>query len=489
MSSTLILGIILSYFALLMLISYLTSKGANNNSFFIGNKNSPWYLVAFGMIGTSLSGVTFISVPGWVGDSNFSYLQMVLGYLLGYAVVSFLLLPLYYRLNLTSIYTYLKQRFGFWSYKTGAFYFLLSRTIGAAFRLFLVANVLQLAIFKEWGVPYSLTVAITILLIWIYTAKGGIKTIVWTDSLQTLFMLSAVGITIYQISGQMNWSFSELVYQIDHSPLSKTFFFDDWRDGKFFWKQFLSGAFITIVMTGLDQDMMQKNLSCRNLKEAQWNVLSFSTVLVIVNLLFLSLGVLLYMYADQIGLLIPERTDNLYPQLALNGHLGSIALLLFVLGLIAAAYSSADSALTALTTSVCIDMLNINEKAKRDQLRLRKVVHLVMSLILYVVIIIFSLISDESVISSLFKAAGYTYGPLLGLYAFGMFSKRGVKDSWVPLICILSPIITYVLQLNSTSLFNGYEFSFEIIILNGFLAFLGLWMLSIKQKESALLND
>ena len=288
MSSTLILGIILVYFALLILISQLTSRGANNKSFFIGNKNSPWYLVAFGMIGTSLSGVTFISVPGWVGDSNFSYMQMVLGYLLGYAVIAFVLLPLYYRLNLTSIYTYLEQRFGFWSYKTGAFYFLLSRTIGASFRLFLVANVLQLAIFDSWGVPYALTVAITILLIWIYTFKGGIKTIVWTDSLQTFFMLSAVGITIYQVSAHFGWSFSELSQQIDASPLSKTFFFDDWRDGKFFWKQFLSGAFITIVMTGLDQDMMQKNLSCKNLKEAQWNMLSFSSILVVVNLFFLS---------------------------------------------------------------------------------------------------------------------------------------------------------------------------------------------------------
>lgn len=482
MSSTLILGVILSYFALLMFISYLTSKGANNKSFFIGNKNSPWYLVAFGMIGTSLSGVTFISVPGWVGDSNFSYLQMVLGYLLGYAVVSFVLMPLYYRLNLTSIYTYLEQRFGFWSYKTGAFYFLLSRTIGAAFRLFLVANVLQLAIFNDWGIPYALTVAITILLIWVYTAKGGIKTIVWTDALQTLFMLTAVGITIYQISGQMEWSFSELIQQIDRSPLSKTFFFDDWRDGKFFWKQFLSGAFITIVMTGLDQDMMQKNLSCRNLKEAQWNVLSFSTVLVFVNLLFLSLGVLLFMYSEQIGLPIPERTDDLYPQLALNGHLGATATVLFILGLIAAAYSSADSALTALTTSVCIDMLDIEKKTAERQTRLRKKIHLFMSLMLYIAIMLFSLISDESVISSLFKAAGYTYGPLLGLYSFGMISKRAVRDKWIPLVCVISPIVTYVLQLNSEALFNGYQFSFEIIILNGLLSYWGIWLLSYKKK-------
>lgn len=482
MSSTLILGIILAYFALLILISQLTSRGANNKSFFIGNKNSPWYLVAFGMIGTSLSGVTFISVPGWVGDSNFSYMQMVLGYLLGYAVIAFVLLPLYYRLNLTSIYTYLEQRFGFWSYKTGAFYFLLSRTIGASFRLFLVANVLQLAIFDSWGVPYALTVAITILLIWIYTFKGGIKTIVWTDSLQTFFMLSAVGITIYQISAHFGWSFSELSQQIDASPLSKTFFFDDWRDGKFFWKQFLSGAFITIVMTGLDQDMMQKNLSCKNLKEAQWNMLSFSSILVVVNLFFLSLGVLLFMYANQLGIGIPERTDDLYPMLALDGHLGTTAAILFIIGLIAAAYSSADSALTALTTSVCIDFLEIEKKEVDEQTSLRKKVHLFMSLMLFIVIMIFSLISDESVISSLFKAAGYTYGPLLGLFAFGMISRKKVRDKWIPLVCIISPILTYLLQYNSKALFNGYEFSFEIIILNGLLAYFGIWLLAYKRR-------
>jgi Na+/proline symporter len=424
------------------------------------------------MIGTSLSGVTFISVPGWVGTSNFSYLQMVLGYLLGYLVVANVLLPLYYRLNLTSIYTYLEQRFGFWSYKTGAFYFLLSRTIGAAFRLFLVANVLQLALFNAWGVPYYATVAITILLIWVYTFKGGIKTIVWTDSLQTLFMLLAVGFTIFQIGNQLDLSLGGIIETVRASDYSNTFFFEDWKAANYFWKQFLSGAFITIVMTGLDQDMMQKNLSCRNLNEAKKNMLSMSVVLVFVNLLFLSLGVLLYSYAAKMGITIPEQTDELYPQLALGGGLGTTVAVLFILGLIAAAYSSADSALTALTTSVCVDFLSIDKKESSLALKLRKRVHVLMSVLLYVVIMLFSLISDESVVSSLFKAAGYTYGPLLGLYAFGLLHKQAVNDRLVPFICILSPLLTYLLQYNSEEWLNGYKFGFELIILNGLLCYL-----------------
>ena len=484
MSSTLIAAIVGIYFIVLFAISQLTSKKADNQSFFVGNRNSPWYLVAFGMIGTSLSGVTFISVPGWVEASQFSYLQMVLGYFLGYLVVVNILLPLYYRLNLTSIYTYLEQRFGFWSYKTGAFYFLLSRTIGAAFRLYLVANVLQLAIFNDWEIPYFLTVAITILLIWIYTFKGGIKTIVWTDSLQTLFMLLAVGITIFQISNQLGLSFTQLVAEIDQSSYSRIFFFDDWRDGKFFWKQFLSGAFITIVMTGLDQDMMQKNLSCRNLKEAKWNMISLSVILIFVNLLFLSLGALLFIYSSKMGLSIPELKDNLFPQLALGGSLGNIVAVFFILGLIAAAYSSADSALTALTTSVCVDFLDIKQKPEEVAVKSRKKVHVLMSVLLYLVIIAFSFISNDSVISSLFKAAGYTYGPLLGLFAFGMIHKLQINDRYVPIVCLICPVLTYLLQLNSESLLYGYKFGFEIIILNGLLTYLCLHLISKKTKTA-----
>jgi len=477
MSSAVLAGIVALYFLFLLLIARVTARGADNNSFFVGNKNSPWYLVAFGMIGTSLSGVTFISVPGWVGASQFSYLQMVLGYLLGYIVVANVLMPLYYRLNLTSIYTYLEQRFGFWSYKTGAFYFLLSRTIGAAFRLYLVANVLQIAIFDDWNIPYYLTVAITILLIWVYTAKGGIKTIVWTDSLQTLFMLMAVGVAIYQIGDQLDLGFSELVSIVKSSDYSQVFFFDDWKAPNFFWKQFLSGAFITIVMTGLDQDMMQKNLSCKNIKEAKWNMFSMSIVLVFVNLLFLVLGALLFIYSNQNGMEVPMKTDELFPSLALGETLGISVAIFFILGLIAAAYSSADSALTALTTSVCVDFLLIKNKPEKQAQRMRKITHIVMSFVLYLVILIFSVISDESVISSLFKVAGYTYGPLLGLYAFGLLHKIQLKDKWVPIVCLLCPVICYFIQVNSEEWLNGYKFGFELLMLNGFLTYLGLHLL------------
>lgn len=477
MSPFLVLLIICVYFGLLMLISHFTSKGADSQSFFIGNKNSPWYIVAFGMIGTSLSGVTFISVPGWVGATQFSYLQMVFGYLLGYLVVGGILLSLYYRLNLTSIYTYLEGRFGFWTYKTGAFYFILSRTIGAAFRLFLVANVLQLAMFDAWGVPYALTVAVTILLIWVYTFKGGIKTIVWTDSLQTFFMLTAVGITVWQIGSSFQLGFTEIVGTINESELSKTFFFEDWKSKQYFWKQFLSGALITVVMTGLDQDMMQKNLSCKNLRDSRLNMFSFSLILVLVNLMFLSLGVLLYYYAAETGMEIPLKGDELYPTIALSGELGIAVSVLFLLGLVAAAYSSADSALTALTTSVCIDLLDINSKSEKQKDRSRKKVHLLMSGLLFVVIMLFSLINDESVISELFTAAAYTYGPLLGLFSFGLSNKFQVMDKRVPWLCLLSPLITYLVDANAASWFNGFEFGYEILLLNGLITYLGLLLL------------
>lgn len=481
MNPTTVILFILGYFGLLMLISFLTSKGADNNTFFIGAKKSPWYLVAFGMIGASLSGVTFISVPGWVGASEFSYMQMVLGYFFGYAVIALVLMPLYYRLQLTSIYTYLEDRFGYYSYKTGAAFFLLSRTIGAAFRLFLVAQVLQYLIFNQWGVPFFVTVAITILLIWLYTFKGGIKTIVWTDSLQTLFMLIAVGVSIYFISTELNIGLSDIVSKVGESDYGQIFFFDDWNDKRHFVKQFFAGMFITIVMTGLDQDMMQKNLSCKNIKEGQKNMFSFSVVLIAVNFVFLLLGALLFMYATQNGITIPEKLDNLFPEIATN-HLPTVAGIFFILGLVAAAYSSADSALTALTTSVCIDFLDINNKTEKLKVKLRKQVHLIVSFALFLVILIFNLINDESVISSLFKAAGYTYGPLLGLYAFGLITKRSVKDKFVPIICITSPIISFLLNAYSVELFNGYKFNFEILIVNGLLTFIGLWGISYRTK-------
>jgi Na+/proline symporter len=490
MSPFIIVLFILGYFLLLVIVSYFTSKDANNDAFFIGGHQSPWYLVAFGMIGASLSGVTFISVPGWVGSSQFSYMQMVLGYFVGYAVIATVLMPLYYRLNLTSIYTYLDERFGYYSYKTGAAFFLLSRTMGAAFRLLLVAQVLQLLVFDkiflygETHVPFWMTVMITILLIWLYTFKGGIKTIVWTDSLQTLFMLIAVGVAIYFISSAMDLSFSGLINEVKESDYSQIFFFDDWNDNKHFFKQFFGGVFMAIVMTGLDQDMMQKNLSCKNIKEGQKNMFSFSFVLIIVNFVFLVLGAILFIYANKNGIQIPQKTDGLFPLIATQ-HLNTVAGIFFILGLVAAAYSSADSALTALTTSVCIDFLDIKNKHESIKTKLRKRVHIIVSLILFILITIFEIFDDGVVIKSLFIAATYTYGPLLGLYSFGLMLKKRVKDSLVPIVCVISPIICYLLNIYSIEIFNGYKFGFEILILNGGLTFFGLWILSFFNFNSA----
>ncbi len=472
-----ILLLIVAYFSVLIFISYITGKSANNQTFFKANNSSPWYLVAFGMIGASLSGVTFISVPGWVEAQSMSYMQMVLGYVVGYAVIGLVLLPLYYQLNLTSIYSYLEDRFGRYSYKTGATFFLISRTIGAAFRLFLVANVLQLLLFDAYGIPFWVTVSITILLIWLYTFKGGIKTIVWTDTLQTLFMLIAVGVCIYTISNEMQ--ISNIFSYVADSDLSKTFFFDDPNAGNYFWKQFLSGAFIAVVMTGLDQDMMQKNLTCRNLKDAQKNMFWFTIVLVIVNFFFLALGVLLTDYAQRNG--IDAHKDELFPIIATKGTLGLATAMFFLLGLIAAAYSSADSALTSLTTSFSIDILEIDKrKEKKEQEKIRKKIHILFSFVLIATILIFKyFIADASVIAKIFTFAGYTYGPLLGLYAFGLFTKLQVKDKIVPYICLIAPILTYVISFYSKEKL-GFDFGFFVLVLNGALTFIGLLLFKRK---------
>ncbi len=482
MSSTLVLAVIAGYFALLILISFLTSKNADNSTFFTANKQSPWYLVAFGMIGASLSGVTFISVPGWVADSQFSYMQMVLGYLVGYLVIATILLPLYYRLNLTSIYTYLESRFGFWSYKTGAAFFLISRTIGASFRLFLVAGVLQLALFNSWGVPFEVTVLVTIILIYIYTFKGGIKTIVWTDTLQTLFMLLSVAISILLIGKSMELSWRDMVTAVQESSYSQIFFWD-FAGGKNFFFQFFAGAFIAIVMTGLDQDMMQKNLTCRTLKDSQKNMMWFSLTLVVVNLMFLGLGALLYLYAAHKGIALPASTDDLYPLLALK-HFDLIAGVVFLLGITAAAYSSADSALTALTTSFCVDFLNFNLEDAPGKKKVRMLVHVGFSVIIFLVIVIFKAINNEAVISAVFTVAGYTYGPLLGLYSFGLFTKRPIKDRYVIWVCLSAPVLSYFIDLISKQ--QGINFGFFILIINGFLTFIGLWLIS--RPRSAQLN-
>jgi len=482
MEPLLVAVIILSYFTIILIISYFTGRGADNESFFLGNRKSPWYVVAFGMIGASLSGVTFISVPGWVITNHFSYMQMILGYLVGYFVIANVLMPLYYKMRLTSIYTYLDGRFGKSTYKTGASFFLLSRVIGASFRLFLVANVLQLTIFNALNVDFAITVIITIILIYAYTFKGGIKTIIWTDSLQTFLMILSVGLTVYFVSKKLDYDFYTMTESIAAHPWSKIFFFDDWNSEKFFVKQFLSGIFISIVMTGLDQDMMQKNLSCRNLREAKKNMYWFSITLIPVNLLFMSLGLLLVIYAGQIGLELPQLTDDLFPIIATQGYLPSIVGIIFMVGLIAAAFTSADSALTALTTSFTVDILNPKGKSEQQMMRIRKTVHIFVALTLALVIFGFKFINNRSVISSIFTAAGYTYGPLLGMYSFGLFTRLKVKDRWVPLIAIVSPVITYLINIYSTQLFNGYKFSFELLIVNGLITFIGLLLLTKKKQ-------
>ncbi|GAB3656940.1 sodium:solute symporter [Echinicola sediminis] len=432
------------------------------------------------MIGASLSGVTFISVPGEVGSTNFYYFQVVLGYTLGYFTIAKVLLPLYYKMNLVSIYAYLEERFGFWSYKTGAFFFILSRTLGSSIRVFLVAGVLQLILFDDWGIPFWGSVLITVSLIWLYTHRGGIKTVVWTDTLQTLFMLLAVGTSIYLVATDLGISKAgDLLTGVWADPKSRIFDWD-WKSSTNFFKQFASGAFITIVMTGLDQDMMQKNLTCKNIGDAQKNMFWFTIILVVVNLCFLALGVLLYQYCEVNGIVLPARTDDLYPMLATE-HFSVFAGTVFVLGIIAAAYSSADSTLTALTTSFCYDFLEIERKyPKEQQPGIRKRVHLAFTALMFLVILAFRWINDQSVINAVFIIAGYTYGPLLGLYSFGLFTKRKVRDKVVPFIAVSAPLIAYVLSANSESWLWGYKFGFEILILNGGLMFLGLLLWSKK---------
>jgi len=487
MSSTYILLLIGLYFVTLLSVSYLTGRDDSNDTFFRANKQSPWYVVAFGMIGASLSGVTFISVPGWVQSSQFSYMQIVIGYLFGYLTIAYVLIPIYYKLQVTSIYEFLKHRFGNVSHKTGAFFFFVSRVLGASFRLFLVASVLQYFIFDAWHVPFEITVVLSILLIWIYTFKGGIKTIVWTDTLQTIFMLVAVFATIIIIVNKLDWSFSQVFASDEFKKYSKILFLDDFNDKKHLVKSFLGGMFIAIAMTGLDQDMMQKNLTCKNTKEAQWNIVSLGVVLIVVNFIFLSLGALLFIYAEKFGIATPVvdgsvKTDLLFPEIALNGGLGVSIGIVFILGLIAAAYSSADSALTSLTTSYCIDFLDIESKEKSKQKRIRKKTHVLISLLLVVVIIVFRYVLEDNVISSLLQVASYTYGPLLGLFAFGIFTKIDIKDRYVWIVAIFSVVVTYFINYYSTEVFNGYVFGYELLIVNGLLTFLGLFLLRKSNK-------
>ncbi len=479
MSPLLVLSLVLGYFLVLMGISWLTSRDADTQAFFNANRKSPWFLVAFGMIGATLSGVTFISVPGEVGSTAFSYLQFVFGNIVGYWLVAGILLPLYYKLNLVSIYTFLDQRFGISSYKTGSFFFLISKLVGAAFRLYLVAGVLQIAFFDAFNIPFTVTVIVTIALIWVYTFKGGIKTIVWTDTLQTFFLVSAVIFTIIAITNTLNFDGAEVVERISSHRTSKIFFWD-WRTGNNFFKQFFAGMFITIVMVGMDQDMMQKNLTCKNKKEAQKNMIVFSLSFLAAVFLFLCLGVLLYIFAEQTGIAIPETTDELYPLIALN-HLSLPVGIAFLLGITAAAYSSADSALTAMTTSFSVDFLNIDKYKEESKKKIiKKRAHIMFSVLLIVVILGFRAISDESIVVAVFTVAGYTYGPILGLFVFGIYSKKKVIDKLVPLVGIASPVICFFISKYSEELFNGYRFGFELLILNGLITILGLWVISKK---------
>jgi len=488
MSATLILAFVLVYFALLLGIAYYTSRGATDETFYIGQKKSNWLLVAYGMIGTSLSGVTYMSVPGEVNAKGFAYMQVVIGYFVGYMVVAFVLLPLYYKLNLTSIYSYLKTRFGNTSYKTGASFFILSRTLGASIRIYLVLIVLQHFLLDGLNIPFALSVFVILLMILLYTFNGGVKTIVWTDTLQTTGMILALVITIYLITTELNFSFGTLLAHVSDKGYTKIFQTEDWLAGNFFIKQILGGAFVTITMTGLDQEMMQKNISVKTLGESQKNMLFFSVILVAVNLLFLVLGAALYIFLEAKGISLPAKSDEVFSFVALQ-YLPPVAGLIFIIGLVSALFPSADGALTALTSSFCIDILGLKERddlSVEQKSRTRKTVHVSITLIFVLLILLYQKIIEASVISTILKVAGYTYGPLLGLFAFGILTKRKPKEILVPVICLLSPLICYVLSENSKAWFGGYQFGFELLMLNGFITFMGLLAFSKQElKETA----
>lgn len=497
MSTTLIVSVLVAYFGVLIFISYVTSRNADSTTFFTGNKQSPWYLVAFGMIGASLSGVTFISVPGKVYSEGMAYFQIVLGYVLGYLVIARLLMPLYYRLNVTSIYEYLEKRFGKISYKTGASFFILSRTLGSATRLYLATIVLQLFLFEDLGVPYWITAVITIVLIWVYTFKGGIKTIVYTDTFQTVFLVSAVVICTVIIAQALDVNFFGLFDQISATKttnggsMTQIFFFDDPLSKIYFPKQFFGGMFLAIAMTGLDQDLMQKNLTCKTIGDAQKNMYSFTSVLVITNFLFLLLGGALFVYAEVNGIPLPAAgdkviTDHVFPTLALN-NFGTVAGIFFLLGITASSYASADSALAALTTGFCIDFLNFNRREEKERQRLKLYVHIGFSVLFLLIILATKVYVDANpgtdLIGLILTVAGYTYGPLLGLFSFGIFTKRILNEWLVPVVCIFVPILCFVIDKNSEAWMGGYKFGNELLILNGILTFSGLWLISKKSSH------
>lgn len=483
MNSYIILFIIAAYFTVLLLIAWITGRNNSNEAFFLGDRKSPWYIVSIGMVGTSLSGVTFVSVPGMVRAIDMTYMQTVLGFFVGYIIIAKVLLPLYYKLQLTSIYSYLDDRIGRRGYKTGASFFLLSKIVGAAARLYLVVLILQTYVFNAWNIPFAVTAILSILLVWLYTFRSGIKTIIWTDTLQALCLVAMLIVIIWQVKDKMGLDFRGMAQTLVESPHFRIFEFGDWHSTQNFFKQFFSGIFITIVMTGLDQDMMQKNLSCRNLHEAQKNMYCYGFSFIPLNFLFLCLGILLIALAGQMQLELPAMNDDILPMFATQGYLGQSVLVLFTIGIIAAAFSNSDSALTAMTTSVCIDLLKTDKDTEETARRKRKKVHLSLSILLAFFICLVEMLNNKSVIDAIYIIASYTYGPLLGMFAFGLFTRRRTKDRLVPLIAIASPVLCYALDwwINKET---GYKFGYELLMLNGSLTFAGLMLLSGKEKTA-----
>ena len=483
MSSITVLIIAAGYFSLRLLFSKVIGGDSDNDAFFRGNRKSPWWAVAFGMIGASISGVTFVSVPGMVGTMQMTYLQTCFGFLVGYILVAMVLLPLYYKMNLTSIYAYLNERFGTTSHRTGAFFFFLSKLIGASIRLYLVCMILQQYLLDSLSISFPITTFILLLLIWLYTRKNGIKTIVWSDCLQTLVLLAALMLIVLQLCNKMNLDILSCIQNIKESPHSRIFVFDDVSDKQYFWKQFISGIFIVVVMTGLDQDMMQKNLTCKTLRQSQLNMCVNGLMYIPINFLFLCLGVLLYQFIAQNGINPPVLSDELLPTLCASGTLGELTMLFFTLGLVAAAFSSADSALTSLTTCMCVDILR-----KPESVRLRQFVHPCIAACFFLFILLVRALNNTSVIDAVYVVCGFTYGPLLGLFAFGLFTKYKPRESWVPYICVISPVLCFVLDKVVPHYFH-YHFGYELLMLNGFLSFLGLLVSSAKFRANNACSD
>ena len=474
---------IAAYFLILFLVSHIAGKKSDNQGFFVGNRKSRWYVVAFAMIGSSISGVTFVSVPGMVGTVNFSYLQMAMGFVVGQLIIAYLLVPLFYRMNLVSIYGYLDNRFGVSSHKTGAWFFFVSKMLGAAVRLFVVCLALQLLVFDALGLPFALNVACTVALVWLYTFRSGVKALIWTDLLQTFCLIASVGLCIYFIVSDLQLNISGLLRAVHESEMSRTFFFDDMNDRRFFFKQFLGGVCTMIAMTGLDQDFMQRNLSCKNTKDSQKNILLNSVMQFFINLLFLVLGVILYFYTARNGIQNPAQSDELFPMIATGGYFPVIVGLFFIIGLISSAYAAAGSALTALTTSFTIDILGVEGKNEDEVRRFRKRIHFGMAVVMGFVVFVFGVLNNTTVINAVYTLASYTYGPLLGMFAFGIFMKQRVYDRYIPIVAILSPCFCYVLQHYSEIWFNGYQFSYELLPVNALFTFIGLWALSRRGKR------